>query len=38
MTYQEAYAKFDALHYADASRQAVLDMIEDIDQALQTAK
>ncbi|MBE5921676.1 MAG: orotidine-5'-phosphate decarboxylase [Lachnospiraceae bacterium] len=31
---QEAYAKFGAENYADASRQAVLDMIEDIDSAL----
>lgn len=27
---KEEYAKFDALHYADASRQAVLNMREDI--------
>ena len=32
---QEAYAKFDAEHFADASRQAVLDMIADIQGALQ---
>ena len=32
---QEKYARFGAEHFADASRQAVLDMIEDISQALQ---
>lgn len=32
---QEAYAKFGAEHFADASRQAVLDMIADIQGALQ---
>lgn len=31
----EKYAKFGAEHFAEASRQAVLDMIADIDQALQ---
>ena len=31
---QEAYAKFGAEHFADASRQAVLDMIDDISSAL----
>lgn len=31
---QEKYAPFGAEHFADASRQAVLDMIEDIDGAL----
>ncbi len=31
---QEQYAKFGSEHYADASRQAVLDMIADIDGAL----
>ena len=31
---QEKYARFDAEHYADASRAAVLDMKEDIAQAL----
>ena len=31
---QEKYAKFGAANYADASRQAVLDMNEDIAQAL----
>lgn len=31
---QEKYAKFGAANYADASRQAVLDMREDIAQAL----
>jgi len=31
---QEKYARFDAEHYADASRAAVLDMKEDIVQAL----
>ncbi len=30
----EKYAKFGAEHFADASRQAVVDMIADIDQAL----
>ncbi len=35
---QEQYARFGALHYAEASRQAVLDMIQDIDHALQAAK
>ena len=35
---QEAYAKFGAENFADASRQAVLDMIADIDGALQAAK
>ncbi len=33
---QEKYAGFGAEHYADASRQAVLDMIEDIRTALGT--
>lgn len=32
---QKAYAKFGAEHFADASRQAVLDMIADIQGALQ---
>lgn len=32
---QEAYARFGAEHFADASRQAVLDMIADIQGALQ---
>lgn len=32
---QETYAKFGAEHFADASRQAVLDMIADIQGALQ---
>lgn len=31
---QEKYARFGAEHYADASRQAVIDMIEDINGAL----
>jgi orotidine-5'-phosphate decarboxylase len=31
---QEKYAKFGAEHFADASRQAVIDMIEDITRAL----
>lgn len=31
---QEKYAKFGAQHYADASRQAVVDMISDINGAL----
>lgn len=35
---QEAYAKFGAENFADASRQAVFDMIADIDGALQAAK
>ena len=35
---QETYAKFGAENFADASRQAVLDMIADIDGALQAAK
>ena len=32
---KEAYAHFGAEHFADASRQAVIDMIEDIQNALQ---
>ena len=32
----EKYSKFGARNYADASRQAVIDMITDIDQAFQT--
>lgn len=35
---QEAYAKFGPENFADASRQAVLDMIADIDGALTAAK
>lgn len=35
---QEKYAAFGAENYADASRQAVLDMIADIDGALKAAK
>ena len=35
---QEAYAHIGALNFADASRQAVMDMIADIDGALQAAK
>ena len=35
---QEKYAKFGAECYADASRQAVKDMIEDISGALAAAK
>lgn len=35
---QEAYAKFGAEHYADAARQAVLDMKADINGALEAAK
>lgn len=35
---QEAYSKFGAENFADVSRQAVLDMVADIDGALQTAK
>ena len=33
---QEKYAQFGAANYADASRQAVLDMIDDISTALRT--
>ncbi len=33
---QEKYAKYGESNYAEASRQAVLDMIEDIDGALQS--
>ncbi|MCI6430421.1 MAG: orotidine-5'-phosphate decarboxylase [Oliverpabstia sp.] len=35
---QEVYSKFGAENFADASRQAVKDMIADIDGALQAAK
>lgn len=35
---QEQYAKFSSDNFADASRAAVLDMINDIDGALQAAK
>ncbi len=35
---QEKYESFTEEHFADASRQAVLDMIADIDGALKTAK
>ena len=35
---QEAYAKFGAEHFGEAARQAVIDMVADIDGALQTAK
>lgn len=35
---QEQYARFSPENYADASRQAVLDMIADINGALQEAK
>ena len=35
---KEPYAKFGAEHFAEASRQAVADMIADIDGALQAAK
>ena len=35
---QEKYAKFGAANYAEASRQAVIDMREDIAQALAGAK
>lgn len=35
---QEQYARFSPENYADASRQAVLDMIADIQSALQKAK
>lgn len=35
---QEAYAKFGAENFADASRQAVVDMITDIKGALEAAK
>jgi orotidine-5'-phosphate decarboxylase len=35
---QEQYARFGAENFADASRQAVIDMIADIDGALRAAK
>ena len=35
---KEPYAKFGTEHFAEASRQAVVDMIADIDGALQAAK
>lgn len=35
---QEQYSRFGELHFADASRQAVLDMCEDIRQALASQK
>ena len=35
---QEAYAQFGSQNFAEASRQAVKDMIADIDGALQAAK
>ncbi len=35
---QEKYARFGAEHFADASRQAVIDMVEDISGALAAAK
>lgn len=35
---QEAYAQFESQNFAEASRQAVKDMIADIDGALQAAK
>lgn len=35
---QEAYKRFGAENFADASRQAVLDMVADIDGALKAAK
>ncbi len=35
---QEAYSGFGAENFADASRQAVLDMVADIDGALTAAK
>ncbi|MCR5216437.1 MAG: orotidine-5'-phosphate decarboxylase [Lachnospiraceae bacterium] len=35
---QEKYASFGAEHFADASRQAVIDMIEDINGALKAAR
>lgn len=35
---QEAYAKFGAEHFGEAARQAVIDMVADIDGALQAAK
>ena len=35
---EEKYAQFGAANYADASRQAVIDMREDIAQALQGRK
>ena len=38
MIKEEAYAQFGAQNFAEASRQAVKDMIADIDGALQAAK
>ena len=35
---QDKYAKFGAEHFAEASRQAVEDMIADINGALEAAK
>lgn len=35
---QESYAKFGAEHFGEAARQAVIDMVADIDGALQAAK
>ena len=35
---KEPYAKFGPEHFGEASRQAVIDMIADIDGALQAAK
>lgn len=35
---QEAYQKFGAEHFAEASRQAVLDMVSDINGALEAVK
>lgn len=35
---QEKYAKFGAENFADASRQAVIDMVEDITEAIAKAK
>lgn len=35
---QEKYAKFGAEHFAEASRAAVIDMVEDISTALERAK
>jgi orotidine-5'-phosphate decarboxylase len=34
---QDKYSQFGELNYADASRQAVIDMITDIEQALTAA-
>ena len=36
--YMKKYAKFGAEHFAEASRAAVIDMVEDISTALERAK